>query len=193
MAEPQGGSGPQRSVQGLSATTRIATDRGWRPAVDLRPGDTVPGAADAPQPVIAVYHTPADPELPALFWPVLVPAQAFGNPAAVRLQPGQPVMLDTDAGIELYGDPCPAVPALALTGWRGIARHHCLQPTVNLLFARAHVIYAGGGLILGFDGVSGAAPVLGLAQARHLVACIAAEEAGQALHRQAALRSANRA
>jgi hypothetical protein len=97
---------------------------------------------------------------------------------------------------------------MALEGWRGIAPHVPARPEPILQLRLAHpaLVCAGPGLLAGVDGVREAAldlhrllalqmrPVVPLASARQLVASLIAEEAGQALLRQAAAcRPANRA
>jgi hypothetical protein len=122
-----------------------------------------------------------------------VPAWALDNREEITLLPEQKVLIEADVAEELYGDPFALVPAQALEGWRGIARRRP-PPTfsvVQLGFASPHVLYASRGLLLSCPGdpfADGGWADQGyctysLAQARHLVACMIAEDAGAALSR----------
>ncbi len=183
MGQPSGST--DERIEGLSAGLPIATPLGWRAAGQVREGDAVWCLDAPPQPVVGVRrHLMRAPQA------VLVPALALGNPDPVVLLPDQPVALDLDQAAELYGDPVALIPARALVGWRGIRRCRAQAGLViRLRFARRQVIYAGPGLLLACAGEAGLlvcaegppAPPLTAGQARHLMACVMAEEIGAAL------------
>ena len=182
--------GPSLVAEGIFATTPIATPDGWRLAAELTTGAQVMTFDEGTQPVIqaqAFALVDATPDL----WPLRVPAWAMDNREELTLLPEQKVLIEADAADDLYGDPFALIPARALEGWRGIAR--CRPPmmsaAVQLRFARHQVIYASRGVLLSCSGGSlaeadwRAAPYssYSLAQARHLLACLMAEDVGAAL------------
>lgn len=172
-------------ISGLPASLPVATPRGWRPAGALQPGDPVWCLDAAPQPLVSVVRAPDATRLA-----VQVPRRVLGNPEAVLLLPDQPVALDLGQAAVLYGHPLALIPARALLGWRGIAPCPLPpQPLVRLAFACRQILQAGPGLLLACATatpptlIAEAPPALPLtaAQARHLMACVMAEEAGAAL------------
>lgn len=174
--------GVQDLVAGVFPATRIATPQGWRAAAFLRPGHAVLTVGAGALPLVAV-----EPQPPPL-WVQTLQAGACGNRAALRLPPGQAILLETDAAIPLAGEPFALIPAQALEGWRGIDAAPNAAAPVLLRLARPELIYAGPGLILSMPGPGTiAAATLPLHQARSLVARLVAEDLGAELG-QAALR-----
>lgn len=180
-------------VDGIPAETALATPEGWVLAEDLHPGDMVLTFEQGPQPVAQVLRSVLSPDMPQAFWPLLVPKGAMENTESVLLLPAQQVLAESDLAEDLYGEPFVMLPASALEGWHGIAR---VAPratgVLHLAFDRPQVIYAGRGLMLGCPGLRGdggnlfdpTAPItLNLLEAKHLIACMAAEEAGAAMRR----------
>ena len=170
---------------GVAARMPIATPEGWRAAAQLRVGDAVWCLDDSPQPVLSLHR-----HWQRACWDVRVPPLALGNTTAVFLSPEQPVALDLDQAAQLYGDPVALMPAKALIGWRGIGPARSAGGAVmRLEFAKRQVIYAGPGLLLGCPAVDPPglrpqgppAPPLTAEQARHLMACVMAEEVGTGL------------
>jgi hypothetical protein len=194
--------GSPAPMRGLLACTPVATTDGWKPALDLRAGDHVLTFEHGPRPVCRLTQTLPSLTLPPPCWPLLLPAWALDNRDELRLLPDQMVLLETDLAEELYGDPFALLPAEALEGWRGITRCAPVpgEAVVELWFDRPAVLYASRALLLACPGRDGVAlahpaaapdliPTLGrtepvpcsLAQARHLVACLIAEDVGGAL------------
>ncbi|MFN4129173.1 MAG: Hint domain-containing protein [Paracoccaceae bacterium] len=184
--------GPSVIAEGIFATTPIATPGGWCPAGDLRPGAQVITFDAGNQPVTqALVLAAGDP--PPGFWPLRVPVWAMDNREELVLFPEQKVLIEADLAEDLYGDPFALIPARALEGWRGIGRCRPLQiavaAAVQLRFARHQVIYASRGVLLSCAGDRLADndwqardySRYSLAQARHLIACLMAEETGAAL------------
>jgi Hint domain len=184
-------SGEPAPLHGLLADTPVATPGGWRRAIDLRAGDAVLSFEHGPQRIERLEQSLIITPAKRL---VRLPAWALDNRADLVLLPEQMVLIEADLAEALYGDPFALIPAAALEGWRGIA---CLPPVpelvvVRLTFSVPEVIYASRGLLLACQ-VSEATSVLPLpdplldpvpytlAQARHLVACLMAEDLGGAL------------
>lgn len=177
-------------AEGIAAATPIATPLGWRPAASLAPGCEVLTFDNGPQPVTSA-RVVALGEGAQSQWPLLVPAWALDNRDEVILLPEQKVLIEADIAETLYGDPFALIPAQAMEGWRGIMR---LRPTegaaaVLLEFEAPQVVYASRGVLLSCPGdpysevdwqVAQHVNYT-LAQARHLIACLMAQEAGAAL------------
>lgn len=181
---------PLASAEGVFASNPVAIPGGWALASDLRPGDAVETFDDGPQPIRSISTQPSSGQRTAL----LVPAWALGNAQALFLLPEQTVMIESDLAEDLYGEPFVTVPAAALEGWAGIQR--ALAPpeaSFQFLFDTAQLVYVAGDLLLGCPGqpsiqavlghAGPAALPLGPAAARHLVACLIAEAAGEELRR----------
>jgi hypothetical protein len=183
---------------GIPATARIATPRGWLPAAALHPGQEVLTTDAGAVRLRGLSHARGG-SLPRLFWPVCLPPLSLGNRAALVLPPDQRVLVEADVAEDLYGDPLALIPARALVGWRGIAQ---MPPgavaridLVRLAFERPQIVYAEGATLLWCPGPAEGAEAratLGYVpfpygQARHLVACLIAEESGRAL-RESGLR-----
>ncbi len=182
---------------GLPAGLSVATPDGWRKAGALQSGDRVWCVDGPPQRVVRCVAASL-----SAGWGVEVPLGVMGNSDAVVLFAGQLVALEFDQAAEIYGDPVALVPARALIGWRAIGPVWLAGvPVVEVWFARPQVVYARSGVLLGCpgDAASGLdplgppAPPLTAEQARHLMACVMAQEAGAALRPYAALDAAKRA
>ncbi len=164
-------------VCGVFPETCVATPDGWRVAARLRPGQLVLTVGSGPLPLTAVEVQP-----PPL-WVQDLPAGACGNRRPLRLPPGQPVLVETDAAIPLRDDPLALVPAEALNGWRGIGATPNVSAPLLLQLGVPDLVYAGPGLILAMPGPGGVPPdgVLPLAEARALVARLLAWDLGAGL------------
>lgn len=191
VAEPVG------MAEGIFASTPVAVPDGWTLASDLRPGDLVLRFDEGLQPIRSIRSQPAARH--AGDWAIVLPRWAMGNAQDLVVLPEQTVMIETDIAEDLYGEPFVTLPAAALEGWCGIHRAPApAERTVQLLFDTAQLVYAAGDVLLGcpaqptIQAVLGqAAPAavpLGPAAARHLVACLIAEAAGEDLRRALAAR-----
>jgi hypothetical protein len=193
------GAGEAMLIAGITAGTRIATAAGWRKVETLRPGDAVLTLEGGFQPVAALrsYRLPAQ-VAPPTVWPLIVPRGALDCREPILLLPDQQVLIESDQAELLFGDALALVPALALEGWRGIRR---IQPraraeALTLSFATPQLIYASRAVLLACPAMPGNRPcraekvaarpglagaALSREQARHLVACLMAEDLGGAL------------
>jgi hypothetical protein len=183
---------PLTEGEGLFASTPVAIADGWKCAVDLRPGDLIVTFDDGLQPVRSIRSQPQKTSDDA--GAILLPRLALGNVQPVFLMPEQTVMIEADLAEELYGEPFVTVPAAALHGWAGALRAPApAEPSFQLLFDTAQLVYVAGDMLVGCPGQpsiqtvlghSGTVAIpLGPAAARHLVACLIAEEAGEGLRR----------
>lgn len=140
-------------VDGLSAQQFLATDGGWVPAGDLRPGDRVRTLTQGDQPVTRVFRSQQAARVPLPFWPVYLPVGTMDNDDPVELLPAQMVLMEADLAEDLFGEPCVMVPASALIGWNGIER---VPPEttdiIHLQFESPQVVFAGRSLLLGCNG-----------------------------------------
>jgi hypothetical protein len=187
----EAGSGGALLVEGIVAGTPIATVAGWRPVETLRAGDRVLTTGDGAQPLAAVRRSRlgALPAPPAL-WPLCAPAGVIGTAGPVLLLPDQRLLIRAGGLAAGFDEPEVLVPAAAFEGWRGIVRH-CASPGLAVLtleFAAPQVVRAGATLRLACPGrvsqnaIPGAGPPsLSLGQARHLVACLMAQDLGRLL------------
>ncbi len=171
---------------GLYASTTVQTAFGWQPAQSLGPGDLVMTRDLGLVPLVAV-HT----EIRQALWSVRIPAGALGNPEAVLLPPGQPVLIQTEWAMPFSGDDLALVPVTALEGWRGIAPHVPAksEAILQLRLDRSGILFAGPGVLVGCEGHDDARfdmkrfmskptrPTLPLAAARHMVAQLVAQDA----------------
>lgn len=184
-------------AEGLYALTPIATPEGWVRAGSLVPGAEVLTFDGGPIRIATVSTHRLDSRAPRSAWPLQVPSGVLGNTEPAVLLPEQGVMVDSDLAEDLFGEPFVTVPASALDGWRGIIRVPPLaQTVVKLAFDAPALIYAGGDMIVVCPGlpilslahgdVSTSVPPLGPTAARHLVACMMAEEARQRASHQIA-------
>ena len=111
------------TASGLLSGVRVATALGWRPVEAIAAGDLVLTFDAGLQPVTRISRKPlyAGGAVPARkFWPMRVPAGALGNRSELQVLPGQYVMIESDAGEELFGDPFSLIKAEALEGVNGI-------------------------------------------------------------------------
>jgi hypothetical protein len=190
---------------GIYASTPVETATGWVAMEDLAPGDLVVTRDAGLCPIVTVA-----PETRDALWAVRFPEGALGNLEEVLLPPGQPVLIETPYATPFTGETQVLVPASSLEGWRGIAPQvpFCPEPILLMRLSQPGAVAVGQGLRLGIEGVeTGEADlirllfgppervVLPLAAARHLVAAMIAEEAGQGLRvcdQAAVLRPENR-
>ena len=114
--------------QAFAACTLIDTDKGWRPAAELAPGDRVQTFDGGLVPLAAVDHRPAR---ATRFWQV--PAGAIGNCSDMVLPAGQLVGFRGRVAHRLFGVPLVLAPAHALSGFRGIAPLAADRPTPGLV------------------------------------------------------------
>lgn len=146
------GSGVAANASAMVAGTRIATAIGWRSAEMVAPGDRVLTFDNGMQEVTRIHRAalwPADRPCPHPLWPLFVPVGALGNAQPMTILPEQSVVVESDVGEELYGDPFTLIPALALDGFRGILRHEPNAPieVVTLFFAQDEVVFAAAGAL----------------------------------------------
>lgn len=140
-------------AEGMLASTLVATEMGWLPASDLRPGDRVVsfdnGMVVLRDAAVSRLSTGGG-HLPRAYWPLLVPEQALGNRREMLLLPEQNVLIESDEGEDLFGDPFLLVAASALDGYKGITR---VAPApemkiVSLRFDDEQVVYANGMVLM---------------------------------------------
>jgi hypothetical protein len=184
---------PTGVATGLAAGTKVATSIGWRPVEMVIPGDRVLTFDHGLQVVTSIGRgllwAPGE-ACPRHLWPLAVPVGALGNAQAMLLLPEQPVVVESDVGEELYGDPFTLVPAAALAGFRGIRRIRpdAEQPVVTLHFERDQVVFASAGALFFcpstatatladlLSGMPGDYTVLGREDARFLLGCLKRDE-----------------
>ncbi|MEY4984650.1 MAG: hypothetical protein RIR62_2916 [Pseudomonadota bacterium] len=183
-------------AEGVYASTRLAGADGWLRAGDVKPGDQLLTFDAGLLPVLHVHRHRIAPDAPVQDWPILIPAGTLGTHEALRLPPEQTVLVEADLAEELYSEAFVSVPALALEGWRGCTRVPPPDEDVmTITLETAQLVYAGNDLLVGLAGqptlnallqgdMSSAVP-LGPSAARHLIACMIAEEAGAELRRAA--------
>lgn len=140
-------------AEGMVAGTLVATEMGWLPVEDLRPGDRVVTFDNGMVPVrdagLSQLMTGGS-RVPRAYWPLLVPEKALGNRKEMLLLPEQSVLIESDEGENLFGDPFLLVAASALDGFRGIER---VPPApemniVTLRFDSEEVVYANGMVLM---------------------------------------------
>ena len=112
-------------ADGLIAGTLVATELGWQPVEDLRTGDRVVtfdnGMRRLKSVRISALFTNGH-DAPKQVWPLLIPARALGNRDEIRILPDQAVLIESDEGEALFGDPFTMVNAGVLDGFKGITR-----------------------------------------------------------------------
>lgn len=177
-------------AEGIMVTTPIATPQGWVAAGSIGPGACVLTFDHGPQMVVSAQIQPLSAAFRPL-WPLLVPAWSLDNREDLVLLPEQKLLIEADLAESLYGDPFALIPAAAMDGWRGISRWRPSDgmAAVVLTFDDPQIVYASRGVLLSCAGDPFAAPdwhapdhaAYSMAQARHLLACLMAEEAGAAL------------
>jgi hypothetical protein len=148
-AQDAGGAfGRQRQAggTGLAAATRLATDRGWRQAAELVPGDRVVTFDSGLQPLRSVCRRVLDVPQGADGPLLRLPEGAAGNRDALVVAAGQGVMLESDLAEAAYGDPFALVAADALRPLPGVAelRPETPFPVVDLAFADDEIVFAEG-------------------------------------------------
>lgn len=144
-------SGEAYRTTGLVAGTRIATAMGWRAVEAIAVGDLVLTFDNGLQPVVAVTRTPvATPLRPSSqTMPVVVPAGALGNATAMTLMAEQPVVVESDAAEDLFGDPFAVLKARDLVGYAGIVQDVAqVHDVLTLHFAEDQVLHADGGALI---------------------------------------------
>ena len=138
---------------GLIAGTKVATANGWRPVEAITEGDLVLTFDRGLQPVRSItrgQNWEADSICPASLWPLHVPAGALGNQTPMTLLSEQSVMIESDSGDILFGDPFQLVSAADLNGVRGIER--CMprseHQVIQLQFDNDEVVFANAGALI---------------------------------------------
>lgn len=140
-------------AEGLLAGTLIATEMGWQDVRDLQPGDRIVTFDNGMQPLRALRESvlmTGGVHTPRLTWPMHVPAEALGNRSDLVLLPEQAVLIESDAGEDLFGDPFTLVAAGALDGYKGITRAAPAREmqVFTLEFAGEEIVYANGMTLL---------------------------------------------
>lgn len=179
-------------LAGFIGGTHVASNLGWRGVDALCAGDLVLTFDHGMQPIVDVQRDIAmvpDADLPRSQRPVLIPEGALNNRTDMWMMPEQGLMVESDAAIDVLGDPFAVVPAQALIGFRGIRRADASDrlEVTTLAFGRDEVIYVEGGMLahcprprrILTDMADPEQPlydVLDLHDARFLVECLAEEE-----------------
>jgi hypothetical protein len=112
-------------MTGLMTQTRVATAMGWRRIDTICEGDQVLTFDNGLQVVTKITRVRlwgGEGDCPRRFWPLEVPAGVFGNRAAMKILPSQPLILESDIAETIYGDAFALVRARVLEGIRGIDR-----------------------------------------------------------------------
>lgn len=138
---------------GLMAGTRVASNLGWRAIDALAVGDKVLTFDHGMQEITEIRraHMWLDaPETAENLWPVVIPEGALGNREELVLLPEQGVMVESDAAVDMHGDPFAVITAHSLVGLRGIRRRQPMQriELIAVYFAGDEVIYAEGGALI---------------------------------------------
>lgn len=144
--------GAHVETNGFAAGTQVATNLGWRNVEALQQGDMVLTFDDGLQRVVRVERTVIGNDqmgLPMQHWPLRVPKGALGNHSEMTLLPEQPVMVESDLGEAMFGDPFTLVPACALADYKGIER---LKPqgaveVISIHFETEQVVFANVGAL----------------------------------------------
>lgn len=134
---------------GLVVGTMVATAIGWRAVETLREGDKVMTFDGGLQPITGIKQGmlwTAPSVCPEALWPLSVPEGALGNAQSMTLLPDQPVMVESDAAEDIYGDPFVLVSASILEGRLGIERVLPAEPVeaVALCFEKDEMVYVNG-------------------------------------------------
>lgn len=138
---------------GLMAGTRVASNLGWRAIDALTVGDMVLTFDHGMQEITEIRraHMWLDaPDTAENMWPVVIPEGALGNREELVLLPDQGVMVESDAAMDMHGDPFAVLTAHSLVGLRGIRRRQPMQRVelIAVYFASDEVIYAEGGALI---------------------------------------------
>lgn len=137
---------------GMMSGTRVATGLGWRAVEALGEGDMVLTFDAGLQRITKITRQTIWAEgcaCPQRFWPLNVPAGALGNRDALTILPDQYVMIESDAGEDLFGDPFSLIAAKTLEGVNGIEAVpplHGLEAIV-LHFETDQVVFAETGVL----------------------------------------------
>ena len=143
----------ETQLAGLLSGTRVATPMGWSPVQTIGVGDEVLTFDCGLQEVTKVDLIrlwDGKGTCPRRFWPLEVPPKAFGNRMAFHVLPGQTIIIESDMGEKLFGDPFSLIPAGATEGFRGVKRvspEHAYF-VVLLHFAQEQVVYSQSGALL---------------------------------------------
>lgn len=156
QAEARAGLGPvdvMSIAKGLIADTLVATEFGWTKVCDLRAGDKVVTFDNGLRPLRAVTCATlwtAQDKAPENAWPLSIPARALGNRTAMRLMPGQDLLIESESAADLYGDAFMLVSAASLAGFNGITRTPPDREMVlySLVFDSNEVVYANGTVLV---------------------------------------------
>ncbi len=153
---------------GLVASTLVETAAGWRPAGDLRIGDSVFTLDGGLRPVRALDRR----EIEAGSALVRIAGGHFGACSDLLLMPGQGVVLDT---LGLHESPFVSTPAAGLAAFPGAGRttNPRRLEIVTPIFAEEEAVWAHSGVLLacpGLAGEGGAFPALDAATAGHFLA-----------------------
>lgn len=187
--EEQGAMLAGGKTAGLAMGTKVATSLGWRPVEAVVPGDRVltfdSGMQEITHVTRGVLWQGPD-ACPRRLWPLMVPAGALGNAQSMTILPDQPVVIESEVGKEIYGDPFTLVPAGALEGFRGIERMppEAEAGVVTLHFHRDQVVFGSAGALFycptirslsvveTLDELQSDYVVLGYEDAEFLIGCI---------------------
>lgn len=150
-----GQSGPKAATHvssGLVAGTQVATALGWRKIEAVQDGDKVLTFDDGLQTVRRVERHLIPVGLGnahSADAPIHIPAGALGNRDAMRILPDQPVMVESDLGEQMFGDPFTLVPAMALIGYKDIVQVRDMEmvEVVTLHFDAEQIIFANVGAL----------------------------------------------
>ncbi|WP_165390211.1 Hint domain-containing protein [Thalassococcus sp. S3] len=137
---------------GFMTGTRVASNLGWTNVETLALGDKVLTFDNGMQVVTDIQRDvlwDVPDRVARALWPMHVPRGALGNRVDMQLMPDQGVMIESDAVVDVLGDPFAIVPARALNGYHGIAPMVPSDPCeiIVLSFDTDEVIYAEGGLL----------------------------------------------
>ena len=148
----EGGETPAPTTSGLAAGTQVATAQGWRNIEAVQVGDKVLTFDDGMQKVVSIqtaWVLPEQRQLATTQLPLHVPKGALGNKSDLTLMPEQAVMIESDLGEVMFGDPFTLIPALALEGFKGITRQRPSRPlqVVSLQFDNDQVVFASVGAL----------------------------------------------
>ena len=138
---------------GFVAGTKVATPSGWTKVEDLHCGDFAFTFDEGPVRISNLRFS-ADWQGSEMRqdggWVLDVPAGVIGNREALKLLPGQAVMIESDVAEETLGDPFVVIPAKALLADPRVSRSYLTSPPrlVQIFFESEQVVFAGGGLVL---------------------------------------------
>lgn len=129
---------------GVLPATLIETDKGFRQARALRPGDLVQTFDGGLREVQNIRHC-----VPRLTAMVHVPAGALGNDADLELPSDTLVALDLDTADRLFGAPVVLSKLIALVGYKGIstALPQCMA-RVHIELDEEELLWAEGGMLV---------------------------------------------